>query len=109
MFKKKMSVESWNIRLNFGTLSVGGCQNQPMLLFWKKIDKTQMSKSRECAATFSKKLKSIFVGHMGFQSVSNRVDTPCKDILSFFRKFIWNNSTDISIYFRVLVYNEAQF
>ncbi len=47
-----------------------------MLLFWKKIDKTQMSKPPECAATFLKKFRSIYVGHLGLQSVTYRVDTP---------------------------------
>ena len=31
---------------------VRGCWGQPILLFWKNIDKTQMSPSPECAATF---------------------------------------------------------
>ena len=48
-----------------------------MLLFRKKIDKTQMSKPPECAATFFKKLGSIYAGHLGLQSVTYRVDTPC--------------------------------
>jgi hypothetical protein len=48
-----------------------------MLLFWKKIDKTQMSKPPECAATFLKSFRSIYVGHLGLQSVTYRVETPC--------------------------------
>jgi hypothetical protein len=48
-----------------------------MLLFWKKIDKTQMSKPPECAATFLKNFRSIYVGHLGLQSVTYRVETPC--------------------------------
>ena len=48
-----------------------------MLLVWKKIDKTQMSKPPECAATFFKISRSILVGHLGLQSVTYRVDTPC--------------------------------
>jgi hypothetical protein len=49
-----------------------------MLLFWKTIDKTQMSKPPECAATFLKNFRSIYVSHLGLQSVTYRVDTPCK-------------------------------
>ena len=41
---KKIGVESWNIMLNFLTFSIGGCWGQPMLLFWKPVDETQMSK-----------------------------------------------------------------
>ena len=53
---------------------------EPMLLFWILIDKTQMSKPTECAATFFKTFKtwrSILVSHLGLQSVSYRVETPC--------------------------------
>ena len=45
--------------------------------FEKKIDKTQMSKPPELAATFLKNFRSIFVGHLGLQIVTYRVDTPC--------------------------------
>ena len=65
--KKELLVESWNISLNFGTLAAGG---QPMLLFWILIDKTQISKPLEYAATFFKTLRAIYVGHMELQSVS---------------------------------------
>ena len=44
--------------------------------FEKKIDKTQMSKPPECAATFSKNFSSIYVGHLGLQSVRYRVTNP---------------------------------
>ena len=42
--KEKFWVESWNIILNFSTFSVGDCWSQLMLLFWKQLEKTQMSK-----------------------------------------------------------------
>ena len=45
--------------------------------FEKKTYKTQMSKPLECAATVLKNFRLIFVGHLGLQSVSYRVDTPC--------------------------------
>ena len=64
--------------LNFGTISVGGCWGQPMLLFWKNIDKTQMSPPSECAASFVWTWKSCLVGHLGLQSMSYQVETPCK-------------------------------
>ena len=40
-------VESWDIVLKFSTFSIGGCWGQPMLLFWKLVDKTQMYKPLE--------------------------------------------------------------
>ena len=36
-----------NFSLIFDTLSVGGCWGQPMLLFWKLVDETQISKHLE--------------------------------------------------------------
>ena len=48
-----------------------------MLLFLIFIDKTQMSRPPECAATFFKTWRSILVGHLGLQSVTYRVDKPC--------------------------------
>ena len=44
---KYFLLESWNIKLNFGTFEVGGCWGQPMPIFWKLLDETQMSKSPE--------------------------------------------------------------
>ena len=41
-----------------------------------------MSTSPEGAATFFKTWKSTFVGHLGLQSMSYRVGTPCKNLLS---------------------------
>ena len=37
-----------------------------------------MSPSPECAATFFWTWKSTLVGHLGLQSMSNRVETPCR-------------------------------
>ena len=47
---KYFGVESWNIILNFSTFSVGDCWGQQILLFWKLIDKTQISKPLESAS-----------------------------------------------------------
>ena len=46
-WKNIVLVESWNIILKFSTFSFGGCWGQPMLLFWKLVDETQMSTSNE--------------------------------------------------------------
>ena len=45
--KQNIWVESWNIMLNFSTLSVGGWWGQPLLLFLKLDYKTQISKPLE--------------------------------------------------------------
>ena len=44
---KKFWVESQNIPLNSSTFSVGDCRGQPMLLFWKLVDETQILKPPE--------------------------------------------------------------
>ena len=57
-----------------------------MLLFKIFIDKIQMSRPPECAATLFKTWRSILVGHLGLQSVTYRVDTPCTDYSIYISK-----------------------
>ena len=45
--KKNVLVESWKFMSNFSTLSIRGCWGQPILLFWKLVHKTQISKLPE--------------------------------------------------------------
>ena len=52
----RMDHQKFNFSLISGTISVGGCWGQPMLLFWKLVDKTQMSLPPE-HATRDMKLK----------------------------------------------------
>ena len=47
--KKRKMFESWNIILNFSTFSVRGYWGQPMSLFGKLDDETQISKPPEPA------------------------------------------------------------
>ena len=42
-----MDHQKSNFSLIFDTLSVGGCWGHPMLIFWKLVDKTQISKPPE--------------------------------------------------------------
>ena len=42
-----------------------------------------MSKPPEHAANFLKNLRSIYVGHLGLQSVTYRVETPCTTYIYF--------------------------
>ena len=39
-----------------------------------------MSKPPKCGATFLKKFRSIYVGHLGLQNVAYQVDTPCREV-----------------------------
>ena len=43
-------VDSWNILLKFTTFFVGGCWGQPMSLFWKLVDETQMPTTPEATS-----------------------------------------------------------
>jgi hypothetical protein len=45
-----------------------------------------MSRPPECAATFFKTWRSILVGHLGLQSVTYRVETPCTKNLKIERQ-----------------------
>ena len=54
-------VESWNIILNFCTFSARGCWGQPMSLFWKLVDETQMAAPREYTDAFII-IKKLFLG-----------------------------------------------
>ena len=62
---------------NFSTFSVGGCWGQPMLLFQKLIDETQMPKLKEHTDTFIITSMLFLVGLRGIQSLSIWVETPC--------------------------------
>ena len=50
----------WNM-LNFSTFSVGGCWGQPMLLLWKLVDETKISKPQDFRNTFKQILACIFL------------------------------------------------
>ena len=48
-------VESWNLRLNYSSFSVGGCWGQQMLLFWKQVVETQMPTTHEATRRHNSK------------------------------------------------------
>ena len=60
-WKKKNLTESWKPILNFSSFSLRGCWGQPMLLFWKLVDETQISKPQEYTDTFKQNLTCIFL------------------------------------------------
>ena len=55
-----------------------------------------MSTSPEGAATFFKTWKSTFVGHLGLQSMSYRVGTPCMNLISAI--VVFEHSTTYNIH-----------
>ena len=78
MFWKKKSFDRIiKIHVDFSTFSVGGCWGQPMLLFQKLVDETQMPKPQEYTDIFILTKKLFLVGLWGLQSISNPVERPC--------------------------------
>jgi hypothetical protein len=47
-----MDHQKSNSLLIYGTLSNGGCKGQPMMLFQKQVDETQMPKPQKYTDTF---------------------------------------------------------
>jgi hypothetical protein len=76
-----LGVKSWNIRLNFSTFSVRGCWGQPMLLFWKLVDETQMGNPRDHAASDISWKFSIFLPLRAILKKPYHYETPCNFIL----------------------------
>ena len=79
MFWKNIffGLESWNIKLNFSTISVRGCWGQPMLLFWKLIDKTQMGNPPGDAVSSISWKFSIFLPIRAILKKPYHYETPC--------------------------------
>ena len=63
--------------VDFSTFSVRGCWGQPMLLFWKMVNETQMPKPQEYTDTFIITQKLFLVCLWGLQNLSKGVETPC--------------------------------
>ena len=83
-YRKKFWVESQNIPLNFSTFSVGGCWGQPMLLFWKLVDETQMVKPPEPTSHHNSRKYLILLPLRAIYFTSLHYETPCRYILCNF-------------------------
>ena len=75
-----LGVESRNIKLNFSTFSVRGCWGQPMLLFWKLVDETQMGNPRDHAARDISSTFSIFLPLRAISKKPYHYETPCTTV-----------------------------
>ena len=73
----EMDHQKPNFSLIYGTLSDGGCWGQPMLLFQKLDDETQMPKPQKYTDTLILIKMKVSVYFWGLQSVSNPVEKPC--------------------------------
>ena len=69
--------ESWKPILNSSSFSLRGCWGQPMLLFWKLVDETQISKPQEYADIFKQNLTCIFISVRGTLKETFQYETPC--------------------------------
>ena len=69
--------------LIYGTVSVGGCWGQPMLLFWKLVDETQMPWPQEYTDTFKQNLTCIFLSVRVNLKETFQSEIPCKTKLNF--------------------------
>ena len=79
-----MDIRKSHFSLISGTFSFGGCWCQPMLLFWKLVDETQISKPLE-ATRHHNLTKSLIL--LPFRAIWFRpfqYDTPCRFVVSEF-------------------------
>ena len=70
-------LESWNIKLNFGTFYVGGCWGQPMALFWKLDVETQISTPPEATRHHNSTKLLILLPLRAIYLRPFQSDTPC--------------------------------
>ena len=63
------------------TVSVRGCWGQPMLLFWKLVDETQMPWPQECTDTFKQNLTCIILSVRVHSKETFQCETPCTMII----------------------------
>ena len=74
---KIILTESWKFLLNFSTFSIGGCWGQSMLLFWKLVDKTQISKPQDHTDNFKHNPISIFLSVRPKLLLTFQYEIPC--------------------------------
>jgi hypothetical protein len=86
----------------YGTFSVRGCWGQLMLLFWKLVDETQISKPKEYTDTFREILTSIFLSVRTILKETVQCETPC--IKLYWLLFpSWIAGSIIGLYFLVFL------
>ena len=73
-----MDHQKSNFSLISDTLPVRGCWGQPMLLFWKVIDETQMGNPRDHAVRDISSKFSIFLPLRAILKKPYHYETPCR-------------------------------
>ena len=61
----------------FWILALRGCWGQPMLVFWKLVAETQISKPQEYTDTFRQNLTCIFLSARAILKETVQCETPC--------------------------------
>ena len=72
-----MDHQKSNFSLISNTISIRGCWGQPMLLFWKLVDKTQMSKPIQSIRHYNSRKCLILLPLRAIYSRSFHYETPC--------------------------------
>ena len=75
-----MVLQKSNVSLISDTLCVGGCWGQPMQLFWKLVDETQMGIPRDHAARDILSKFSILLPLRAVYFRSYHYETPCRHL-----------------------------
>ena len=81
VFWKKIKID--RIMKTDVKFSVGGFWGQPMLLFWKLVDETQMPWPQEYTDTFKQNLACIFLSVRVNSKETFQCETPCMIFKSF--------------------------
>ena len=72
---------NWSSKIQFfsdiSTISVRGCWGQPMLIFWKLVDETQMPTTPEASSHHSSRKLSILLPLIAIENHSFHYETPC--------------------------------
>ena len=89
---------------DFSTFSVGSCCGQPMLLFWKLIHKTQISKPPEAASYRNSTKLLILLPLRAIYFYSFHYETPCRTV-----PFVYFANAVMSGLWTVLAEQRAQY
>ena len=77
-FFVKWIIKNPNFHWCMVPLSFGGCWGQPILLFWKLVDETQILWPHEYTSTFKRNLTCIFLSVRAILKETFQCETPCK-------------------------------
>ena len=86
-----MDHQKSNFLLISGSLSFGGCWGQPMVLFWKLVDETQISPPPEATRHHSLTKSWILLPLRAIYLRPFQCDTPCRQLVCLAGITWWQN------------------